>query len=109
MLFCPHVTGPKAMKLQRYSPISDDTPNMREDSAGGKYYWAEDVDKLAAELAQRRNDVCALQLENDALRGVLFAPTVQDMIQGCDCERCHPLREQYEDLRSAPPQECKHE
>lgn len=31
--------------MMRYSPISDDEPNMREDSARGSYYWAEDVDK----------------------------------------------------------------
>jgi hypothetical protein len=31
--------------MQKYSPISDDTPNMREDSEHGSFYWCEDVDK----------------------------------------------------------------
>lgn len=32
--------------MQKYSPISDDEPNMREDSEGGTYYWSEDVEAL---------------------------------------------------------------
>jgi hypothetical protein len=36
--------------MQKYSPVSDDEPNMREDSEGGRYYWCEDVDATHSEL-----------------------------------------------------------
>lgn len=36
--------------MQKYSPISDDEPNMREDSEGGTYYWCGDADVRIAEL-----------------------------------------------------------
>lgn len=32
--------------MQKYSPISDDTPNMREDSEHGSFYWCEEVEAL---------------------------------------------------------------
>jgi hypothetical protein len=36
--------------MQKYSPISDDTPAMREDSADGSWYWCQDVDDRIDEL-----------------------------------------------------------
>jgi DNA-binding FrmR family transcriptional regulator len=30
--------------MQKYSPISDDTPNMREDSEHVSFYWCADVE-----------------------------------------------------------------
>lgn len=40
-------------KLQRYRPLSDDEPNMAEDSQEGEYYWAADADAEIERLRDR--------------------------------------------------------
>jgi hypothetical protein len=47
------------MMLQKYSPISDAEPNMREDSAAGTYYWCDDVDALLQSNAATSNEIVA--------------------------------------------------
>lgn len=36
--------------MQKYSPISDETPAMREDSEDGSWYWCQDVDDRIEQL-----------------------------------------------------------
>jgi hypothetical protein len=36
--------------MQKYSPISDDQPNMKEDSADGSFYWCADADARIQQL-----------------------------------------------------------
>ncbi len=65
--------------MQKYSPISDDEPNMREDSERGTYYWCADADARIAELEGALQDCeFALRMQREALQK--WASTVNDVM-----------------------------
>jgi hypothetical protein len=58
--------------MQKYSPISTDQPNMREDSEHGSFYWCEDVDALLQANARTAHEqVSALNARIDELHRIV--------------------------------------
>ena len=48
--------------MQKYSPIDNSTPNMREDSENGSFYWCADADNRIEQL-ERALKSCSFVLK----------------------------------------------
>lgn len=63
--------------MQKYSPIGDGEPNMREDSENGSFYWCSDVHDrirgLEEQLADANVDVVEHRRTIDELRAALLS------------------------------------
>lgn len=65
--------------MQKYNPISDETPAMREDSENGSWYWCQDVDDRIEQL-ERALRSCQTMLVRLQLSRESYAAPTQDAI-----------------------------
>ena len=69
--------------MQKYSPISDETPAMREDSADGSWYWCQDVDARIDAL-ERALKSCAALLLLDIREREKFLHAAKEAVREAD-------------------------
>jgi hypothetical protein len=69
--------------MQKYSPITDDEPAMREDSEDGSWYWCQDVDDRI-ELLEKALKSCAAVIKAQRAAVTQFRDAASDALIEAD-------------------------